>query len=72
MIRRYTLPEDQLHELMLEDTGDSVPGTVGVSHKKFRYTTPDPVALYVNQESRNEAQRLFTLSIGLRDVFPPV
>jgi hypothetical protein len=72
MIWRYTLPEEQLHELALEHTGSSVPSTVGFAQKQFRFTTPHPVALYVNQESRNEARRFFTLSIGSREVFLPV
>jgi hypothetical protein len=72
MIWRYTLPEEQLHELVLENTGGSVPGTVGFAQKQFRFTTPHPVAMYVNQESRNEARRFFTLSIGTREVFLPV
>jgi hypothetical protein len=72
MIWRYTLPDEQIHELVLVDTGDPVPDTVELRQKKFRFTTPHPVALYVNRESRNEAQRFFTFSMALRDLFLPL
>jgi hypothetical protein len=71
MIWRYTLPENQLHELVKEYTGTCVPGTSEIYYR-YRFTTPHPVALYVNQESRNEARRFFTLSMSLRDVFLPI